>query len=246
MSINHYLDANIQPKLDIYAKELVANQYDINNLEVDNLNIVNKLTYGKIQSEPLGDSVIDTTGAVCKDLISADLNSTNAECENFTSDFRVTTSEIKTDEGVYSTTNNKTLQGGLTLGDIVYTPIQFLSTAILDSNWRLKITSLAEVLNIKGNAIFTSTATATVGDIIFKVESGNYPLPIKATDTIVSARGYGQFGVPIINSYELNSGLAASTLGTGEITLRYGVPDPFFWAGNTTIYFNFDIDILLS
>ncbi len=258
MSINHYLNSDIIPKLDIYAKNLVANEFDIGNFKCDNLNISNNLDFDTMTSKPLGTGVISNSGAVVGDLYTRESDSNIVECETFVTPGTTNIPTITVEEGVYNYFYNRVLDPAT----LVVTPGNLLVSAENQSEWNVKISSIAgqnlqpTKLNIKGNVVLKSQVAVPPALSNFTFELGNTGIEglsvLEPTNTIISIKGFCQSEFPNSKQYEIDvvapSGTSPTTIGNGKINFTYGITiaNALYWVPDRNLYFCFELDILLT
>lgn len=258
MSINHYIDSNIIPKLDIYAKNIIANEFDVENFKCDNLNISNNLEFNTATSKPFGTGIISSSGADIVDLYTIKSDSNTAECETYITDGITNIPYITVEEGVYNYNYNRILDPST----LIVTPGNLLVSAENQSGWNLKISSIAgqdmqpTKLNIKGNVVLKSQVAVPAAFSIFTFELGNTGLEglniLSPSNTIISAKGFCQSEFPVSKQYELDvvnsPSQAQTTIGNSKINFSYGltIANALYWVSDRNLYFNFELDILLT
>lgn len=253
MSINHYVDKNLNPKLDLNcklldSKKLTVSDIDCNNLEVNNILDFNTLKIDNSTTE------INTINNKFYNITTSNLNSEDISCNRLQTTGVVFTGLIKSTKGIYTPFKNKSYLNYTEIENAnidFYPHTNIVNPRVDENNWKLSISAVERtfdinystprtVYQVKGNCAFTGAALYS--DYYIEFTIGGLP-GLTSSSQEIFATGFGQSALSAISSQFVLTNYNINT--AGQITLQYYlVLNNSTFPANLPIYFNFDLSFI--
>jgi len=251
MSINHYVDPNINPKLDLYCKLLDCQNLTVDDLDCQNLTVDNFLTFNTLKVDN-STIEINTVNNTIPEISSTNLDLFVLSTQNLTNTGTANTGLVRATKGVYNVLESNSYLNYTDIVNygVVFTPTKNIITPVDLQNWRLSITPIEKTLeqglfvtstvySIKGNCSFIATPAYEDYYIEFKID-----LPfVSASSQEIAAIGLAQSQLSeIVSQYALTN---CSINPSGELVLQYFLQlNNANFPANLPIYFEFDLSVI--
>lgn len=267
MSINHFLDSTITPKLDAYCKDAYVDEFKVDTLVAENIDVSNNTTFSTANSGTTSISEVlvqlDDT-QISGNYIGEEVNSNMLKVNQL-----MTAPIINNTFGIYSE-NNINLKGRPAIiptyisgnsGD--FSNCNFDQGTIYDSDWLFTRSNIEKTLDLsenppafknvkrirlnivcKTNATYTPTGyfsftllDSEVSTLTSKIHS------CYGTGSVISTGGAGTLSIPPLRFLcGLSAPIPVTTPGTGRIEVKYGGLSSTIFTPDTPIMFQLDLE----
>ena len=266
MSINHFVDPNINPKLDAYCKDAYIDNFSVDTLVADNIDVSNNTTFTTANSgtNSIGEFLVELDDTqISGNYIGEEVNSNMLKVNNL-----MTAPIINNTFGIYSE-NNINLKGRPSIiptyisgnsGD--FSNCNFDQGTIYDSDWLFTRSNIektfdqtispAELKNVKRirlnivcttNGFYAPTGYFSFTLLDSEVTTSSKIYSCYGTASVISTGGAGTLSIPPLRFLcGLSSPVPVTTPGTGRIEVKYGGISSLIFGPNQPIMFQLDME----
>ncbi len=265
MSLNHFVDPTINPKLDVYCKDVYIDNYTVNTLVADNIDVSNNTTFTTANSgtNTIGEFLVELDDTqVVGNYNGEEVNSNMLKVNNL-----MTSTKVNNSFGVYSS-ENINLKGRPAIiptyisgNPSDFSNCNFDQGTIYDSVWLFTKSNIENTLDQTVSPGVLKNVKRIRLNIVCKTNStyvptGYFSFTLLDSEVTTSSKIYSCYGTASVISAGtpllsipplrflcgLSSPLPVTTPGTGKIEVKYGGLSSLAFTADEPIMFQLDLE----